>query len=201
MIRINLLGQARPRARWAAVPSGATVPVVLLIVSLVIAGGWVWFRLMDLNRQIQEQETRIAGLKQEKARLEPIKREVEDYEREKPNLEQRKKVIDELKRNQTGGQELLQVVADTVTRTDGLWLTNMGRRGNSLTFDGTAGSVTAVANFITQLKRSGYFEKIEIKESKQDDKNVATTTFLFSMTADFVLPPEKAPAVAAPGKS
>ena len=30
---------------------------------------------------------------------------------------------------------------------------------------GTAGSINAVANFITQLKHSGYFDQVEIKES------------------------------------
>ena len=35
---------------------------------------------------------------------------------------------------------------------------------------GTAGSINAVANFITQLKHSGYFDQVEIKESAQDDQ-------------------------------
>ena len=41
-----------------------------------------------------------------------------------------------------------------------------------------------MANFITALKRSGYFQKIEIKESKQDDKNTAVQTFLFTIDAE-----------------
>ena len=35
--------------------------------------------------------------------------------------------------------------------------------------DGEAGSINAVANFITQLKRSGYFDKVEIKNAKEND--------------------------------
>ena len=93
------------------------------------------------------------------------------------------------------------MVADTVTKSEQLWLTNLTRRGSSLNIDGTAGSINAVANFITQLKRSGYFDKIEIKESRQDDRNTAVTTFLFTLTADFVLPQAKAAAATpAPGK-
>jgi Tfp pilus assembly protein PilN len=41
-----------------------------------------------------------------------------------------------------------------------------------------------VANFITALKRSGYFQKVEIKESKQDDKNTNVQVFLFSINAE-----------------
>ena len=75
----------------------------------------------------------------------------------------------------------------------------MSRQGTSLTLVGTAGSINAVANFITQLKHSGYFDQIEIKESTQDTKNVAIQTFTFTLTAQFALPQDK-PAAAA-GKS
>jgi hypothetical protein len=40
-----------------------------------------------------------------------------------------------------------------------------------------------VANFITQLKHSGYFDKVEITEAKEDDIVKGTATFGFKMTA------------------
>ena len=58
-------------------------------------------------------------------------------------------------------------------RTDTLWLTSLDRNGDALTIQGTAGSINAVANFITELKTSGYFDQVEIKESTQDPKTVA----------------------------
>jgi Tfp pilus assembly protein PilN len=201
MIRINLLGQPRPKARRAAVPAGAALPVTLLVVVLALAGGFVWWQLSQIQNDIDAQAKRVSDLTAEKNRLAIVQAEVAQFERQKQIYEQQNTVIQELQRNRTGGQELLQVVADTVTRTDQLWLTNLSRRGASLNIDGTAGSINAVANFITQLKRSGYFDKIEIKESRQDDRNTAITTFLFTLTADFVLPQAKAAATAAPGKS
>jgi len=201
MIRINLLGQARPKARRAAVPAGAALPITLLIVSVLLAGGFVYWQLSQVQADIDVQAKRVTDLTAEKNRLTIVQKEVEQFERQKQIYEQQNKVIDELKRNRTGGQELLQVVADTVTRTDQLWLTNLSRRGATLNIDGTAASINAVANFITQMKRSGYFDKIEIKESRQDDKNTAVTTFLFTLTANFVLPEPKAAATPAPGKS
>ena len=200
MIRINLLGRARPKARRAAVPVGAALPVTLLVVVLLLAGGYVWWELSRIQRDIDAQTTRAQQLTQEKARLSGIKQEVDQFEKQKLVLEQRKAVIDELQRNRTGGQELLEVVANTVTRTEQLWLTQMVMKGNSLAIDGTAASINAVANFITQMKRSGYFNEIEIKESKQDERSTAVATFNFTMTANFVLP-TKAPAAPAPGKS
>jgi Tfp pilus assembly protein PilN len=118
--------------------------------------------------------------------------------RQKEMLDQLIAVIQDLQRNKVGGQELLDAVANTVVRTDTLWLTQMERKGNTLTFEGTAASLTAVANFITQLRRSGYFDKVEIKESRQDEGNKEVQTFLFTLTADFTLP---GPQPQAPGGS
>lgn len=201
MIRINLLGQPRPKARRAAVPAGATLPVLLLVVSLVLAGGFVYWELSQITGEIEKQQTRKGQLTTEKNRLIQVQLEVQQFEQQTQALEQQKAVIKELDRNRTGGQELLQVVADTVTKSEQLWLTSLIRKGGVLTMEGTATSINSVANFITELKRSGYFGNVEIKESRQDERNTAVTTFLFSLTADFVLPEAKAPAAPAPGKS
>jgi Tfp pilus assembly protein PilN len=88
------------------------------------------------------------------------------------------------------------MVANTVSRTENLWLTSMVRKGNALAIDGSAASLNSVANFITQLKRSGYFQKIEIKNAKQDEKNAAVQTFIFQLTAD-IAPPQPVTAVPA----
>jgi Tfp pilus assembly protein PilN len=100
--------------------------------------------------------------------------------------------IEQLQRDRTGAQELLDEIASTVSRTENLWLVTMTRKGNSLSMEGAAASVNSVANFITALKRSGYFQKVEIKETKQDDKTSGIQTFLFQMTAE-INPPQLAP--------
>ena len=188
MIRINLLGRARPKASRRAVPLEATLQLVLLVLCLAFAGGVLWFHWWQMSKDLQEETEGIRRQQSEKARLENIKRQVEAFERQKAVLQQRISVIEELQRNRTGGQELLEMVANTVVRTEQLWLTSLSRKGNGLEIEGSAGSINSVANFITQLKRSGYFQKVEIKESKQDEKNTAIQTFQFILTADFALP-------------
>jgi Tfp pilus assembly protein PilN len=61
-----------------------------------------------------------------------------------------------------------------------------------LEIKGQAGSINAVANFITQLKRSGYFDNVEIKEASETDLVKSAQTFGFSMTAAIAsaAPPE-----------
>ena len=199
MIRINLLGRARPKAARQAVPLEATLQVVFFMAALVVAFGVLYYNWHSTNAQITEVRLHIQKQTGEKARLEQLKAQVNEFERQKTVLQQRINIIEELQRNRTGGQELLDAVANTVVRTDTLWLTSLSRQGNALTILGTAGSINAVANFITQLEHSGYFNQIEIKESVQDTKNSAVQTFTFSLTAQFSLPQEKSAAsVSAP---
>jgi Tfp pilus assembly protein PilN len=194
MIRINLLGRARPKAARQAVPLEATLQVVFFIAALVVAFGVLYYNWHSTNAQITEVRLHIQKQTGEKARLEQLKAQVNEFERQKTVLQQRINIIEELQRNRTGGQELLDAVANTVVRTDTLWLTSLSRQGNALTILGTAGSINAVANFITQLEHSGYFNQIEIKESVQDSKNAAIQTFTFTLTAQFALPQEKSAA-------
>ena len=115
--------------------------------------------------------------------------QVEAFEKQKVILQQRVNTIEQLQRDRTGGQELLDMVANTVSRTENLWLTEMARKGNALSMNGASASINAVANFITALKRSGYFQKVEILESKQDDKTQGLQTFTFQITAEIAPPP------------
>ena len=194
MIRINLLGRARPKAARQAVPLEATLQIVFFAASLVVAFGVLYYNWHSTNQQITEVRLHIQKQTGEKARLEQLKAQVDEFERQKIVLQQRINIIEQLQRNRTGGQELLDALANTVTRTDTLWLTSMTRNGNGLTLIGSAGSINAVANFITQLEHSGYFDQIEIKESTQDPKNVAVQTFTFTLTAQFTLPQDKSAA-------
>ena len=91
----------------------------------------------------------------------------------------------------------IRMLATSVTRTDSMWLTTVQRKGNSMQIDGTAASLASLANYITTLKRSGYFEKVEIKETKQDDENTSIQTFWFTLFAD-IIQPKTAQASAAP---
>jgi Tfp pilus assembly protein PilN len=192
MIRINLLGRARPKATRQAVPLEATLQLVFLVAALVVSMGVLYYHWNSMNQEIVEVQAHIQKQSGEKARLEHLKTQVDEFERQKTVLTQRINVIEELQRDRTGGQELLDALANTVTRTDTLWLTSLDRKGDALTIVGSAGSINAVANFITQMKHSGYFDQVEIKDSTQDTKNVAVQTFNFTLTAQFALPQQTA---------
>jgi type IV pilus assembly protein PilN len=193
MIRINLLGQARPKAAKKAVPLEATVQVLFLAVAVGLAVVILFITYLQQKRQLDATNQKISNLKAEKANLQAIKADVDRFESQKAELQHRIDVIETLQKNRTGGQELLQMVANTVVRVDSLWLTSLERKGDSLDIQGQAGSINAVANFITQLKRSGYFGKVEIKEAKETDIVKSAQTFGFKMSAEIIPAPTSSP--------
>jgi type IV pilus assembly protein PilN len=210
MIRINLLGQIRPRAArrpMAMGEPGAALPAVFIGVGAAVGLIVLGFFYFTWQRQLAAENDRIKTLRAQKTELEEIKRQVETFEKQKTILQQRVATIEQLQRDRTGGQELLDMVANTVSRTENLWLTEMVRKGNTLSLEGASASINSVANFITALKRSGYFQKVEIKESKQDEKNTVIQTFTFQMSAEISPPqaaqarPANAPAAAPAGKA
>jgi len=195
MIRINLLGQVRPKAarRAPTIDTGGALPLFFILAGLGVGVLVLGVLYYTWQKQLAEENNRIKTLTAQKTELEQTKQQVEAFEKQKAILQQRVATIEQLQRDRTGGQELLDMVANTVSRTENLWLTDMTRKGNALSMDGAAASINSVANFITALKRSGYFQKVEILESKQDDKNLAVQTFNFQITAE-IAPPQSAQA-------
>jgi type IV pilus assembly protein PilN len=216
MIRINLLGQNRPKAARRTADTGAALPLVFIAAGFLLGFLFLFYFYHSWQAQLADENKRIKTLTAQKTELEQIKLQVEAFEKQKQVLQQRVSTIEQLQRDRTGGQELLDEIANTVSRSENLWLTTMSKKGSAVTLEGASASLNSVANFITALKRSGYFQKIEIREAKQDDKSGAVQTYLFSINAEIVpngpvttgmpqtkaasAPGQTAPATSAPAK-
>ncbi|MBZ5696216.1 MAG: PilN domain-containing protein [Acidobacteriia bacterium] len=199
MIRINLLGQARPKAAKQAVPLEATVQILFAAVAVGLAVVILGITYYQQKRQLDDVNKHIAALRAEKASLQQIKQDVDRFESQKAVLQQRIDVIETLQRNRSGAQDLLQMVANTVVRIDALWLTSLDRKGDSIELQGVAGSISAVANFITELKRSGYFDQVEIKTAKENDLQPGVETYGFTMSVAIAAPSAGQPKTQAVG--
>jgi type IV pilus assembly protein PilN len=199
MIRINLLGQARPKAAKQAVPLEATVQILFAAVAVGLAVVILGITYYQQKKQLDDTNKHIAALRAEKASLQQIKQDVDRFESQKAVLQQRIDVIETLQRNRSGAQDLLQMVANTVVRIDALWLTSLDRKGDSIELQGVAGSISAVANFITELKRSGYFDQVEIKTAKENDIQPGVETYGFTMSVAIAAPSAGQPKTQAVG--
>ena len=144
MIRINLLGQIRPKTARRPVDTGAAMPLVFIGAGVLLGGLFLFYFYHSWQTQLDQESKRIKALQAQKTELEQIKLQVEAFEKQKQVLQQRVSTIEQLQRDRTGGQELLDQVANTVSRAENLWLTSMTKRGNALTLEGAAASINSM---------------------------------------------------------
>ena len=99
-------------------------------------------------------------------------------------LKGRIRIIDGLREKRTGPVILLSSLANTVSLSEHLWLTSFVNTDTRVIMNGVAGSVNTVADFISDLKRSGQFKSVEIRQASQQDAVKDFPTFVFSINAE-----------------
>jgi Tfp pilus assembly protein PilN len=191
MIRINLLGGAKPKGKKSAavtMPSmdlgNAGSPLIQVAAVLLIAGvmnAGYWYKL---DREKKAIEVQMRAAEQKNRELADIKARYLERQKQADAYKRRVDVIDQLRNNQTGPVSLLAMIGDTVNGTEAVWLNSMQDQGASVAIDGTALSSDAVANLITNLQKTGFFRNIEIKESYQDDTVKDMQAFQFTLTCE-----------------
>lgn len=193
MIRINLSSLAPPKAkrgrRGPSMPTisvpgegSSTVVLVLIIFGALgvgIAASWFYLERQadQLKKDMQVAETENRRLAEVKAKYEASKKKADLFER-------RVKVIDELKEQQKGPTKLLDLVADTINKTDAVWLNSVTSDGKNLNFIGMALSPDAVADLMANLRKTGAFKSVEIKETAQDSSVKEVQAFKFELICE-----------------
>lgn len=191
MIRINLLGGPKPKRGRRAAAAASTggggessrllVMLGLLAVVTVLGNGlWYW----SLSREASQLAESNAEADREKQRLAEVKARYDEAERQRQFYQRRIEVINRLRSNQSGPVDLLAMLGDTVNATDAVWLNTMKEEGNVVNIEGVALSVSAVANLVANLQRTGHFVSVEMKESYQDEKVTEMQAFLFTLACE-----------------
>ena len=202
MIRINLLSVEKPIAATASSGpkfslnlSDKAGPIAALFV-LAGCSGYIALDYLNLQQQDAALHQELIAARAEKARLQPILREVERFEAQKRDLQQRVNLIEELRQNQVGPVHLLDQISRSMP--DRLWLTDMKQTGNDVTLDGKTSTLSSLADFVANLEASGYFAKpVEITNSEEEKSN-DTDLIKFTVKATFEMPGAKKPAAAGP---
>lgn len=198
MIRINLLGRARPRVRRPIQLTGPWLSVLLVVPLLVVlVYGFVRYYGIDfgfwamegLEPQITRLKSEIQELEAKKLQMANVQQEMQRLDAEKAKHEARLEVIRNLERNQAAPVLLLDGVGRMVNLSETVWLTSMvDQGGGKIELKGVAASVEAVANLMTNLGRSQYFKDIEIKETAQQGQGELVSLFEFSLSVTFEMP-------------
>ena len=192
MIRINLLGSPKPKSgkkgSSVSMPSmdvgNVGTPMLKVAVVLVVFGlfnAGYWYRL-DHEKKAIAAQMRLA--EQKNHELADIKARYLERQKQADAYKRRVDVIDNLRSNQSGPVNLLAMVGETVNGTEAVWLNSMKDEGASVAIDGMALSTDAVANLISNLKKTGYFRNIEFKESIQDEQVKEMQAFAFTLTCE-----------------
>jgi type IV pilus assembly protein PilN len=191
MIRINLLGQSRPKNKRAAASAAAVMemgevgsPKLKIVLVVLLAGtlnAGYWYRL---DKQKQSIAAKMQVAEQKNRELAEVKARYLERQRQADSYKRRVDVIDQLRANQSGPVNLLNTIGDTINGTEAVWLSTMKDVGPSVDIEGMALSTDAVASLIQNLQKTCYFKNIEIKETFQDDTYKEMQAFQFTLTCE-----------------
>jgi type IV pilus assembly protein PilN len=194
MIRINLLAAERDRHKRRSAPATtgphATQQRITLLCSLILVltglgiGWWYW----SLKVQSDRIEEDIVTSQKETARLRTLIQQVQTNDARRAQLQERVGLIEELRKGREGAVRMLDEISRSLP--DMLWLTEVKQQGADLTITGRCMSLTALSDFVDNLKLGGYFKPVEILDSQVEGTPPTGVSGLtrFSIKATFVTP-------------
>jgi Tfp pilus assembly protein PilN len=193
MIRINLSslapaktkrGGKRASAPTLSMPGEGPSIVLMLLIAVAATAVICYLLQLQVNQKTAQLEKDMKQAQAENQRLAVVKAQYEASRKKADVFERRVHVIDELKQNQRGPVDVLNLVADTVNKTDAVWLNSMTSDGHSLDFIGMALSADAVADLMSNLRKTGAFKTVEIKETSQDSSVKELQAFKFELVCE-----------------
>jgi Tfp pilus assembly protein PilN len=158
----------------------------IMIVGLLVAAGWSWARISELDRVTQAKITAQAELK----RLEEIRKKAEAFKAQKELLERKINLITELKKKQAVPVHILDQVSRNLP--EFMWLDSLTANSNAINIVGKATTYNAVSNLYDNLRASGQFTDVVLGKTTEISEGVS-----FSLTCRYS--PPGAPAAAETG--
>ena len=192
MIRINLLGVAKP-VKAAPTPTSAGRQAAIFVVSAVVAGGIVFFLWWIWSNQIADLNKKIADEKREADRLAQIRAENQKYVAQREQLERRINTIQALLNSKAGPVDFMTYLGTVATHNPDLYLLTVSPDGARVAIKGQSNSVESIANFIANLQSSGRFSDVQLRQYFQDDQ-FSRLAFKFNIDCVYKLPLAQPPA-------
>ncbi|MDR3765176.1 MAG: PilN domain-containing protein [Acidobacteriota bacterium] len=158
-------------------------PLVTGLAVLVICGLGLYYSYSRMETQHEKLQTDLIEANRNIVAMNKVKQAYLERQKEYEAVKRRFDVIDQLRNSQTGPVTLLSQLSDTVNKTDGVWLLTMKDDGPTVTLDGVALGPVNVANLMANLKKSGYYKNVELRDTSEDDAQ-KIQTFTFSLVCE-----------------
>ena len=172
MIRINLLGGERQKAKSGARFDASQQLTALCALVLVAAASGVGFWYWSLSQESTSLDGQVATLQREAARLDTVLAEVKVFEARKATLQQRVALIERLRQGQTVPVQLLDHISRSLPEM--LWLTDLKQDGPFLTIEGRTTTLIGLSDFVGNLGTNAVLQKpIEIMDSSAESASEA----------------------------
>jgi type IV pilus assembly protein PilN len=160
MIKVNLLPVKRKKKQKPVPVFIISMLFITIATAAVLAYLMIFFSglVSEKKAKVQENETKIAELKQKL-------KDVEDYEKRNAVFQQRKEIIETLGKNKTIPVKILDEISNLLPV--GVWLTAADVKGENVNLNCTAFTNSDVVNYVDNLKNSKLFKDIYLQESVQ----------------------------------
>ncbi|WP_456375250.1 PilN domain-containing protein [Thiolapillus sp.] len=139
-----------------------------LLFAILLAALATFFWYLQVQKQIEFQESRNAFLKAEIAKVDEKIKEIKDLEKKRAELVARMNVIQELQASRPMVVHLFDELVTTIP--DGVFLESMSQKGLEVTLSGQAQSNARVSAYMRAIDASDWMKDPDLKVIKSKDK-------------------------------
>ena len=160
MIEINLLPVRAARKRESLRFQLTIFSLILAFIIIIIA-----YMSWSANKREARIETQLKLVQEDLIRLEKEVGEIEEIKQRKAKLEQKLNVIKDLDK---GRLRAAYILGELSQRTpEKVWIESLDKSGKDLKIAGVALDNETVANFMEALRKSKYFNEVELEITEQ----------------------------------
>jgi type IV pilus assembly protein PilN len=158
MIRINLL-PVRVSKKKAA--GRQQILLLGLVVVLALIANWVW--ASSRANDLASRESKLRRTREEITQLDRIIGEVKDIKAQQAALKEKLDTLEKLKAGRSGPVKLLDKLAQVIPPR--LEIRKMDEKNGTVVFEGSGATIDDVSAFMTALKQTPYFTKVELNRT------------------------------------
>jgi type IV pilus assembly protein PilN len=168
MIRINLVAPEKPaqqRKSASSVAPGAFQFYFLLMVCVGGAFGISAIGWFSKKSEISRLDSEIAKAQERQRQLQAVKAQVDALEAKRKVFQMKVDLIERLRLEQSDPVHLLDEISKALP--DFVWLKTLEQTGPTLKITGMSSGLIAVADFVSNLQRAGWFPQVDMGTAKE----------------------------------